>query len=273
LLNDTVGLLPKMNLNGAGLATLIARIIELLLPTYYVFIVLRKKSLVINFKKIKLSLKYFSKMIKICVPSGAQLTLEVGFLSVLNIMAGWLGVFPQAAHAISINILQTIFVFPLAIAVSSSIIVGHFMGKNQISMIRKTGIVSYILALTFFLINITIMCLYNKQIISWYNASPQVTSLVRIIVPVIIMLQIVDGINIIGVNILRGMQDTLIPVIITSLSHWGIGFPLSYILAFKFNLKLSGIWWGAVISFSISSLLVYIRFIHNTTTKEKIKTI
>ncbi len=263
LINGKLGV-PKMYLNGAGWATLVSRIIELILPLVYVFYTLRKKGLIQDFSIIKYSKIYFIKLIRICIPSGFQLTFEIGFLSILNIMAGWIGIISQAAHAISINIIQTILVFPLSIAVASSIIVGHYIGQNNIQMIRKSGIIGYSLTAIFLIFSSLILILFQDSILSWYRPDKEVEHMVKLIFPAILAFIIVDGANVVGVNLLRGMQDTFIPVVLTSSSQWLFGLPISFILTFQLNWQLKGLWWGASLGFFLSSFLLYLRFFYNT---------
>jgi MATE family multidrug resistance protein len=72
--------------------------------------------------------------------------------------------------------------------------------------------------------------------------------------------QISDTIQVIILAALRGMQDVKIPTIITFVSYWLIGFPISYFLGSEDMLGSEGIWIGLLCGLTIAATLLYIRF-------------
>ncbi len=59
---------------------------------------------------------------------------------------------------------------------------------------------------------------------------------------------------------LRGLQDVKIPMYITFVAYWVIGFPISYYLGKHTDLKATGIWIGLLAGLSAAALFLYIRF-------------
>lgn len=72
--------------------------------------------------------------------------------------------------------------------------------------------------------------------------------------------QLSDGVQVIGLNALRGMTDVKIPTLITFISYWVIAIPLSYYLGFFTPLKAIGIWVGLSVGLTISAVFLYFRF-------------
>jgi MATE family multidrug resistance protein len=56
--------------------------------------------------------------------------------------------------------------------------------------------------------------------------------------------QISDGIQVVVLGALRGLQDVKIPMYITFVAYWVVGFPVSIYLGMYTDLKAAGIWIG-----------------------------
>ena len=72
--------------------------------------------------------------------------------------------------------------------------------------------------------------------------------------------QISDSLQVIALGALRGLQDVKIPTIITFISYWVIGFPISYYLGKEDAYGSLGIWLGLLAGLSAAALLLFIRF-------------
>jgi MATE family multidrug resistance protein len=59
---------------------------------------------------------------------------------------------------------------------------------------------------------------------------------------------------------LRGLQDVKIPMYITFVAYWIIGFPVSYYLAEFTTLKAQGVWIGLLAGLTSAAIFLYIRF-------------
>jgi multidrug resistance protein, MATE family len=72
--------------------------------------------------------------------------------------------------------------------------------------------------------------------------------------------QISDGIQVVVLGALRGLQDVKVPMYITFVAYWMIGFPISYYLGLYTRLKATGIWIGLLAGLTVAAVLLYIRF-------------
>ncbi len=72
--------------------------------------------------------------------------------------------------------------------------------------------------------------------------------------------QISDGVQVVVLGALRGLQDVKIPTFITFIAYWLIGFPISYYLGLYTPLKSTGIWIGLLAGLTASAIMLYIRF-------------
>jgi len=81
--------------------------------------------------------------------------------------------------------------------------------------------------------------------------------------------QISDGIQVVVLGALRGLQDVKIPMYITFVAYWIIGFPISFYLGKYTELKAVGVWIGLLAGLTAAAIFLYIRF--NKLTNQLIK--
>ena len=69
-----------------------------------------------------------------------------------------------------------------------------------------------------------------------------------------------DAVRMIAVGLLRGVQDTRMPMILFGLSYWIVGLSCSYILGFPLGYGGIGVWPGLVIGLGVAAVLMNARF-------------
>jgi MATE family multidrug resistance protein len=74
------------------------------------------------------------------------------------------------------------------------------------------------------------------------------------------LFQLVDGAQVIALGLLRGVQDTKVPMVLAAISYWAIGIPCSYLLGFTYGYGGVGVWAGLVIGLFVASILLNLRF-------------
>jgi len=74
------------------------------------------------------------------------------------------------------------------------------------------------------------------------------------------LFQVVDAAQVMALGLLRGVQDTTVPMVMATISYWVIGLPVSYILAFTLDMGPVGIWLGLVVGLTIAGILLNWRF-------------
>ena len=72
--------------------------------------------------------------------------------------------------------------------------------------------------------------------------------------------QLSDSTQVIVLGALRGLQDVKIPTLITFVSYWLIGFPISWYLGKEDAYGSFGIWLGLLAGLSTAAIFLYIRF-------------
>lgn len=251
---------PKMELDGAGYSTLATRIFMAIA----IFIYIRNAK---SFQEFDPSLKYkgvnwkvIKKIIDLGIPGGFQMFFEVGGFAFAAIMVGWIGVNELAAHQIALNLASITFMVGLGISISVTIRVGNYYGKQDILGIRRAGNTALLMIATimgsfglmFFLLRDFLPTLYINDV--------EVIRIASSLIIIASFFQVVDGLQVVGVGILRGLTDLKAPMVISFVAYWIIGLPVAYLLGFTFNFGAEGVWVSFVVGLSLAALFFYLRF-------------
>jgi len=252
--------LPRLELDGAGYATLMTRIFM----AAAIFIYIRNAK---SFQEFDPSLRFKSvnfkvirKIVNIGVPGGFQMFFEVGGFSFAAIMVGWIGVNELAAHQIALNLASITFMVGLGISISVTIRVGNFLGKRDSVEIKKAGYSAlFIIAVIMSLFGIMFFA-FRNYLPTLYINDVEVIKIASSLIIIAAIFQIVDGLQIVGVGILRGLTDMKAPMVISFIAYWVIGLPVAYLLGFIFDFGVEGIWVSFVVGLTLAAIFFILRF-------------
>lgn len=255
---------PELGLYGAGLATLISR----LLVVVGLYIYLIRSSF---FKKFKLSFSReqmdsfaIKDLARIGIPSGFSYLFEVAAFAGSGIMVGWLGTKTLAAHQISLQIASTTFMMALGFSFAVGVRVGQLKGEQDYIGLRRVGIGAFsFIGITLGILGIIILLLRN-YLPSLFISDVEVEAMAAQILIIVCLFQISDSTQAVAMSALRGLQDVKIPTVIAFFAYWVVALPLGYYLAFKMDYKHLGIWSALGVSLLVSSTLLVARFLHKS---------
>ncbi|MEP0132721.1 MAG: MATE family efflux transporter [Eudoraea sp.] len=268
---------PKLGIIGAAIGTLAARIIMLIMLWY----LLEKKKKFhdyvtgFNFKKIEK--RVMRKIIHLGFPSALQMFFEVAIFTAAIWLSGVLGKNPQAANQIALNLSSMTFMFGMGLGVAAMIRVGNQKGLKNFTELRRitqsifllTFILEVVFAIFFLLGRHWLPTIYldvNDPANQMDNM--EVILLASKLLLVAAFFQISDGLQVVILGALRGIQDVKVPTFITFIAYWLISFPICYYLGLHTELKSIGIWIGLLSGLTASAIMLYIRF--NKLTKQLI---
>lgn len=245
---------------GAGIATLISRILMLV----FVILIMLKAN---EFKEfiVKLDLKKYSliKMIKITklgIPIGLQYFFEVGAFSAGGIIMGWVGKDQLAAHQIALNIAAIPFLIFTGVGSAVTITMSNYKNQNRIENLKRSGHTAMIATIIFSAITATIFMVFNQFLPSLYNNEEKVIQFASTFMILAAVFQFSDGLQAVILGILRGMEDVKLPAIVTTISYWFIAIPLCYLLTFTLNMGGVGVWYGYLIGLTFTAGTLFYRF-------------
>lgn len=261
--------IEPMGLIGAGWATLISRVFMTLLMSGYVLFDGRFKDYVKYFKEIQLNKVVYQKILRIGIPSGAQYIFEVGAFSAAAIMVGWIGAIPLAAHQIALNLSAITYMMSTGIAAAATIRIGNQLGKKDFITMRMAGFTCFIMAACFMAFSGVGFILGKDFLPTFYIDDPEVISYASSLLIIAAFFQISDGVQAVGLGVLRGIADVKVPTLVTFLAFWVMSIPIGYILGIKLNFGAQGIWIGLLTGLTVAGVLHFVRF--KTLTKKFLK--
>jgi multidrug resistance protein, MATE family len=252
--------LPAWGMNGAAIATLISRVVMAVLMAWYIGSSALLQPYRLRWKKKYLSARHMWRILRLGFPISVQMIFEMGAFSFSAIMIGWLGAKELAAHQIAINVASLTYMMASGIGTAATIRVGHLFGQGKIQEMRVAGLSSLIMAIVFMATTGLILVLANHAIPRFYIQDPQVIEVAAGLLIIAAIFQVSDGVQVVGLGCLRGLEDVKIPSMVSLLAYWVVGLPIGYILCFKLGFGVNGIWTGLLIGLTIAALLLYLRF-------------
>ncbi|WP_454657748.1 MATE family efflux transporter [Bosea beijingensis] len=199
------------------------------------------------------------------LPIGLTLAFEVMIFNGAAFLMGLIGASSLAAHAIAIQIASLTFMVPLGIGQAGTVRVGRAFGAGDKEGIRRAGTMALILALSFMTFTALLMAVVPEWLVAPFldrskPGAEAVAELAMLFLFYAAVFQIVDGAQVIGSSILRGLGDTRLPMILAGIGYWGIGLPLSAALGFLTPLAGRGIWIGLAIGLTVVSVMMLWRW-------------
>lgn len=261
--------MPNMGLSGAGLATILSRVLTLGLFVYNTHTnSLYKEQYKLSFRKFKLEKNIWKLILVLGIPSSFQYLFEVGAFATAGISAGQLGKIEIASHQIALNLASFPFMAALGWSFASSIKIGAALGEKDILKCRRIGFNSLSIVVVYMMITASILILARNYLPLIYLDDKQIVGLVASLMVITGAFQLADGIQAVAIGMLRGLQDMKIPTVITFFAYWAFAIPFGRYLAFNTELKLFGIWYGLAGGLYISAAFLLWRFHIVTKNKE-----
>jgi len=260
---------PELGIVGAAYGTLASRFIMVV----YLWTLLRYKErsaqIVKNIKFFVLDLTVIKRIVNLGALSAMQMFFEVAIFTAAIWLSGLLGKNPQAANQIALNLSSMTFMVAMGLSVASMIRVGNQKGLQNFKELRRIAfsifflgiILAVIFAILFFVFHKILPTIYvdlNDK--TNYVDNMEVVSIASKLLIAAAFFQISDSIQVLVLGALRGLQDVKIPTILTFVSYWVVGFPVSYFLGKEEMYGSFGIWLGLLAGLTTASILLFIRF-------------
>ena len=268
---------PKLELVGAGIGTLISRVIMVLIIIYLIKSNPKINQYLDNLFSLKYSSIITKKIINLGYPSALQMMFEVGFFISGIWVCGIIGINYQAANQIALNLSSLTFMVALGLSVAATIRIGNQKGLNDYKNLKRIAISIFLVTILIELIFALIFIIFS-DLLPWLYLENnnnfdvlETVSLASKLLIIVALFQIFDGIQIVAQGALRGIQDVKIPSMICFLSYIIFGVPIMIYLGLYTHLKATGVWIGFLIGLIIASILLSIRFFNKCNNEIKKK--
>jgi MATE family multidrug resistance protein len=258
---------PALGLAGAGWATLISRVATFVALTWFVLACDTAPSE--PWQPDRSWWREQAALLRLGSPVGLQLLSEVGAFSAAALLIGRLGAVPLAAHQIAITCASTTFMFPLGVAMASTVRIGQALGAGRKDLLRPIGAGAWLLGLVVMAVFTVILVMFGPAIARAFVSDPTVVVIAAQLLVIAGIFQLVDGVQVVGSGLLRGLHDTKVPMWINFVAYWAIALPLGAWLTFGRGDGAVGMWVGLAWGLLFAALLLVVRFVRKTRLEQK----
>ncbi|WP_179335319.1 MATE family efflux transporter [Winogradskyella costae] len=268
---------PEMGIVGAAVGTLVSRFVMVAYLWWLLAKREKSKAYVTNIKFFELSKEPMRKLSNLGLPSAMQMFFEVGIFTAAIWLSGTLGANAQAANQIALNLSSMTFMVATGLSVAAMVRVGNQKGLKDFAALKRIAESIFFVGFIFAVIFALLFVAFHQLLPDLYvdlddpeNAidTAEVVSIAATLLLAAAVFQISDSLQVIALGALRGLQDVKMPTIITFVSYWVIGFPISYYLGKAEAYGSLGIWIGLIAGLTVAAILLFIRF--NVLTKKLI---
>ncbi|MEY4530527.1 MAG: hypothetical protein RLZZ156_1248 [Deinococcota bacterium] len=190
------------------------------------------------------------------LPMGIQYLLEGGAIAVAGVLIGWLGASELAANQIVFSVLGILYIVPIGMSIAVGIRVSQATGGGEKYRARNIGMAGMLFASGWCLVFTVLLIILGSRVAALFVSEPDVIQAAALMFVVWGAAQVFDGIQSVGVGVLRGIFDNRYPTVVSLIAYWLISLPLSYAFGFWFNWGGAGIWAGFCCGLAIASALL-----------------
>ncbi len=262
---------PEMGAEGAGFATMLARITaSVLIVAYFIGRSRYRIYLTDIFNHKQYSWRSVVKLMRMGIPISAQMFLETSAFVGSGIMMGWLGKEAMSANQIAITLGNCAFMIVISIGAATTIRVSHCFGMRDVEQMKLSVRASYHLVLAWNAIAALFFISLRHVIPTYFTDNAEVIVITSTLLVTVAIYQLSDGLQNVSVGVLRGLQDVKVIMPIAIISYWLLNMPVGYLLAFTFHLGPSGLYIGFFFGLSSAAVLMMTRIHHSIKRMERV---
>jgi MATE family multidrug resistance protein len=198
-------------------------------------------------------------------PIGATMGLEIGVFALAAYFMGWIGAPAVAAHAVALQCAALTFMVPLGLGQAATVRVGLALGREDTHGISRAGWTAWVLGVGFMAVMALTMWSIPRRLVTLFladvPANAVVIGLAVSFLRIAAAFQLVDGAQVIGAGMLRGLHDTRWPLLFALIGYWVVGLGVGSWLAFAADWKGVGIWVGLASGLAAVAVLMLVRWL------------
>lgn len=259
--------MPELGIRGAAIASVFTQSQSLVLTIAYI-LWLKPLRVYALFQRIwRPDWPAFMEVFRLGWPIGLTSLAETAMFAVSAIFVGLIGTIPLAAHGIALQIASGTFMVHVGLSQAATIRAGRALGRKDIEGLGKGAWTAFGLSMVFVALTILVFLMIPETLVSGFIAPDEIarSEIIGIgvtLLAVAALFQLVDAVQVMALGMLRGIQDTRLPMIYATISYWIVGIPASYLIGIQWNYGPVGVWLGLVIGLGLAAVLIWARFVN-----------
>jgi MATE family multidrug resistance protein len=257
--------MPELGVEGAAIGSLIVQVLSLAVLVAYAGR-LRSLARYALFQRIwRPDWPAFARVFRLGWPIGLTNLAEAGLFAASALLMGLIGTRELAAHGIAIEVSSVIFMVHLGLSNAATVRAGRALGAVDGVALRRGAGVAIALSLGFAAATMAVYLLLPAQMMGLFLAPddperPAVIAIGVSLLAVAAFFQLADAAQVMAMGLLRGIQDTRVPLAIAALSYWAVGIPASWLLGVHLGYGGEGVWAGLVLGLTLAAVFLNLRF-------------
>lgn len=256
--------MDSLGVDGSAYASFIARVFMVI----FLFFVMRKhpttKRYMDDFSlKTKLfQKKMFNTLIKLGLPTALQMFFEITAFAGAAFICGLISANDIASHQIALSMASFTFNLSIGFSVASTIMIGRRLGEKDFVGLKQVGINNLKIVFIFMAI-CGLLLILGRNILPTFFTQKEDIAVIMLASKLLIiaaLFQLSDGVQVVALGILRGIQDVKMPSLITFVAYWIITMPLGYYLCVTLEMGAWGMWIALGLGLTISAFFLVSRF-------------
>ena len=258
--------MPALGIIGSGLATTLSQTLMCALLLASSLIDPRVRPLRLFAPPWRFAGKEFAVLWRLGLPIGAMIVAEVGVFAAATLAMGLFSAKAIEAHTIALQIASFAFMVPLGLGQAATVRVGRAYGAGDPAAISRAGWSAFGLTTAFAVLSAAAMIGAPRLLIAPFidvdaPANAETIALAIALLRIAALFQIADASQVALANMLRGLHDSRVPLVIALLGYWGIGAPVGVALGFATPLGPVGIWMGLATGLAAVAVLLLLRWV------------
>ena len=257
--------LPALGIFGGGLGSSIVWAVQVLLLAIVIVTDRQFRRFHLFGRFWKPDWPRYRKLWRLGFPIGLAMGFEGGVFSAAAYLMGLIDAESVAAHAVALQIAALSFMVPWGLSQAATVRVGRHLGEGDKAGIARAGWTAWTLGVGFMaLMAIVIWSIPRELITIFLDDTPENARVIALgvsFLAIAAIFQVVDGAQVVGAGMLRGLHDARVPMIFTFVGYWGIGIGIGAWLAFRESWQGQGIWTGLAVGLAIVAVLMIWRWI------------
>jgi MATE family multidrug resistance protein len=252
--------LPEWGLTGAGLSTLLARLV--MLAAFVVLFGLQRRYALYrrSLKASHLNRADALQLTRLGIPIALQMGMETASFNLSTVMVGWIGATALAAHQVMLTISQLGFMVYYGCAAAVSIRVSYYHGQDNRLEVRRVASAGFqLILMSAVVVGVAVFALRHR-LGGWFVDDAEVGTMVSALVIPFVIYQFGDGMQINYANALRGIADVKHMMYYAFIAYFLISLPAGYLFAFPLGFGLTGVWMAFPLGLTSAGVMYALRF-------------
>jgi MATE family multidrug resistance protein len=209
-----------------------------------------------------ISFSKWKEFCKIGLPIGLSIFFESSIFSVVTLMMSEYSSATIAAHQAANNFASLLFMIPLSISMTLTIVVGFEVGADRFQDAEQYSRLGIFTAVALSIVTGVSLFFFRDKIAMLYSHEPLVIQQTAQFLAFAAFFQLSDAIQAPVQGALRGYKDVNLSFIMSLISYWIIGLPFGFLLAKTTRLQAYGYWVGLITGLAFGAVTLFTRLVY-----------